>query len=600
MAGRRNATARKADAEQVSAPGQDVAELYTLIQDLCLDAVTCTPPAKGMDLFEKWCAKADLDPEDAEDSWRVAQGMAFAGLVVLFTPSLTGSCPLDRFVRDRRAEADAETRAALDLLARAEFTLLRILSRVSDESLLAEDLATGAQFTLLDGDWPDAILQLDIAAWLAPLPGGGFVAVGPILPLDQAALDEGLSFVRPGKRLGNPRRCAAAVYRHVVRHGGPLIPGINLPPSDAIDDLDELDELDELAFDPLHLLAEAFAEATQGGAPDDAVDEARAHATVAHLMEAMSRSVIMSRLIRTKLADAYSRIAYLMAETLDRRIGAGYEQELRSLSDMAPIVERAISESGAPEEIRALFEDLHRRVVAARGAKRSGEDKELARVVQLIRALRAKTVDQGCSEQEALASARKAAELLDRYGLSLGEIEIREQSCERVAVDTGRKRRGPIDECAPAIAKFCDCRIWTETNAAGSLRFVFFGLPADVAAAHCIYDLVVLAFGTETAAFKKSSVSGPKPSTHSFQIGLAHGIAQKLQDMKSERDAANRASGGRELVPIKTSVIEEEIAKLGLAFEARQKRKRRVEIDAFEAGVAAGRKFEPHRKVEAE
>lgn len=597
MAGRRNATARKADAEQVSAPGQDVAKLCALVQDLCVDAVTRAPPAKVADLLEKWCAKADFDPEDAEDSWRVAQGMALAGLAVLFTPSLTGSCPVDRFVRDRRADADAETRAALDLLARAEFTLLRILSRLSDESLLAEDLATGAQFTLSGGDWPEAILQLDIAAWLAPLPGGGFVAVGPILPLDQAARDEGLSFVRPGKGLGNPRRCAAAVYRHVVRHGGPFIPGINLPPSDAIDDLDDLDEL---AFDPLHLLAEDFAEATQGGAPDDAVDEARAHASVAHLMEAMSRSVILGRLVRTKLAEAYSRIAYLMAETLDRRIGAGYVQELRSLSDMVPIVERAISESDAPEEIRALFEDLHRRVVAARGAKRSGEDKELARVVQLIRALRAKTVDQGCSEQEALASARKAAELLDRYGLSLGEIEIREQSCERVAVDTGRKRRGPIDECAPAIAEFCDCRIWTETNAAGSLRFVFFGLPADVAAAHCIYDLVVLAFGTETAAFKKSSVSGPKPSTHSFQIGLAHGIAQKLRDMKSERDAANRASGGRELVPIKTSVIEEEIAKLGLAFEARQKRKRRVEIDAFEAGVAAGRKFEPHRKVEAE
>jgi hypothetical protein len=597
MAGRRTATARKADAEQVSAPGRDVAKLHALVQDLCIDAVASAPPAKVMDLLEKWCAKADLDPEDAEDSWRVAQGMAFAGLVVLFTASLTGSCPVDRFVRDRRAMADAETRAALDLLARAEFTLLRVLSRLSDESLLAEDIPTGAQITLSDGDWPDAILQLDIAAWLAPLPGGGFVAVGPILPLDQAARDEGLSFVRRGKGLGNPRRCAAAVYRHVVRHGGPLIPGINLPPSDT---LDELDDLDDLAFDPLHLLAEDFAETMQGGAPDDAVDEARAHASVAHLMEAMSRSVIMSRSVRTKLAEAYSRIAYLMAETLDRRIGAGYVQELRSLFDMVPIVERAISESDAPEEVRALFEDLHRRVVAARGAKRSGEDKELARVVQLIRALRAKTVDQGCSEQEALASARKAAELLDRYGLSLGEIEIREQSCERVAVDTGRKRRGPIDQCAPAIAEFCDCRIWTETNAAGSLRFVFFGLPADVAAAHCIYDLVVLAFATETAAFKKSVVSAPKPSTHSFQIGLAHGIAQKLRDMKSERDAANRASGGRELVPIKTSVIEEEIAKLGLAFEARQKRKRRVEVDAFEAGVAAGRKFEPHRKVEAD
>ena len=319
-----------------------------------------------------------------------------------------------------------------------------------------------------------------------------------------------------------------------------------------------------------------------------------------YLVAAMGRSAIMRRLGRAELADAYSRIAYIMVETLDRRIAAGYVKELRSLAELAAIVDRAVFEAGAPADIRDMFDDLRRRAAATRGGKASGEDKELTRVLQLIRALRAKTVDQGCSEQEAMAAAHKAAELLDRYGLSLGEIELREQACEHVAVDTGRKRRAPIDDCAPAVAAFCDCRIWSEKTASGVLRFVFFGLPADVAAAHCIHDLIALAFETETAAFKKTSVSGPKPSTHSFQIGLAHGIALKLRDMKAERDSANRASGGRELVPIKASVIEEELDKLGLSFHARQQgRRRKVEVDAYEAGIVAGRKFEPHRGVES-
>jgi Protein of unknown function (DUF2786). len=43
-----------------------------------------------------------------------------------------------------------------------------------------------------------------------------------------------------------------------------------------------------------------------------------------------------------------------------------------------------------------------------------------------IQALRAKTIDNGCTEDEALSAAAKVAELLDRYDLSLTDIEMRE------------------------------------------------------------------------------------------------------------------------------------------------------------------------------
>jgi len=36
--------------------------------------------------------------------------------------------------------------------------------------------------------------------------------------------------------------------------------------------------------------------------------------------------------------------------------------------------------------------------------------------------------------------------------------------------------------------------------------------------------------------------------------------------MKAERDTSNRTSSGRDLVPLKTSVIDDELAKLGLSF----------------------------------
>lgn len=79
-----------------------------------------------------------------------------------------------------------------------------------------------------------------------------------------------------------------------------------------------------------------------------------------------------------------------------------------------------------------------------------------------IQALRAKTIDNGCTENEALAAAAKVAELLDRYDLSLSDVELREAPCEQRAFETHRKKRVPLDACIGAIANFCDCRVWRE------------------------------------------------------------------------------------------------------------------------------------------
>src|SRR4051794_2555369 len=48
----------------------------------------------------------------------------------------------------------------------------------------------------------------------------------------------------------------------------------------------------------------------------------------------------------------------------------------------------------------------------------------LDRLKTRIQGLRSKTTDNGCTEAEALLAATKVAELLDRYDLSLTDVEI--------------------------------------------------------------------------------------------------------------------------------------------------------------------------------
>src|SRR5260221_6970368 len=100
-----------------------------------------------------------------------------------------------------------------------------------------------------------------------------------------------------------------------------------------------------------------------------------------------------------------------------------------------------------------------------------------------IQALRAKTIDNGCTEEEALSAAAKVAELLDRHDLSLTDVEIREEHCERLAYETWRRKRIPLDSCVGAVADICDCRVWREKNPTGEFRYVFFGLRSDVTVA---------------------------------------------------------------------------------------------------------------------
>ena len=215
-----------------------------------------------------------------------------------------------------------------------------------------------------------------------------------------------------------------------------------------------------------------------------------------------------------------------------------------------------------------------------------------------IQALQARTTDRGCTEHEAMAAAAKAAELLDRHGLSLSDVELQAQTCERAELPTGRSRIGPYDECGPAVAAYFDCRFWFEMDAEGRLRHVFFGLSGDVQAGVYLMHLIAHVFETEANRYRAGPEytrgrGGRRRALHtSFVLGLSIGIQARLRAMQAERDAAVRASAGRSLVLAKAGVVEAELAKLGLRFRSRNPAERRVDPGAYDAGHAAGQRFE--------
>ncbi len=552
-------------------------------------AMECVVPAK----IQAKAADFLHGLRDAPDMpLRAMDAAGYAIDTLLFTPSMSGHTAIDRAIRTGKV-GGAEMEAA-NLLRQTSFRLLEITEDRGGGLLAATDLVSNERLTLFDPESPMAhggrwarrtCLYQDV-----------HVTVGPVTPLNDGMLAVAAPFIDKGRGLKKPLRCAEALYEHFIRHCDPL-DGVNL------DFLDE-DE-DEFPFDasdgPLHGLAEEWAQKSQLPEPDaDVLQLIRSEAYEEPVLEMHNASYHAHQMGKARLAAAYDRILSLQLETVHRRASAGIRTSCETLDSLAG----KLKEGGAPADAIAHFEEMCRRARLAGSAKTNkGNREELDKVLSRIQALRGKTVEQGCTEAEALLAAGKVAELLDQYGLTLSEIDMKAQSCAGEGIETNRRRRSPLDECAGAIAGFCDCRTWYEMTPQGHIRHIFFGLPADVAGARYLYEKIEEAFETETAQFKRSELYDSHPSakrrsaTTSFQAGLGHGICAKLNRLKAERAAAFRASGGRDLVPVKRDVIEDELAAMGMRLKVLQTGRKNLLAMAYKKGRVTGENLEWEEKL---
>ena len=540
-------------------------------------------------------------PEAPDQPMRAVEALGYAVDVLLFTPSMGGHTAIDRAIRTGKI-GGAEMGAA-NLMRQSAFRLLEIEKDNGGGLLTATDLASNERLTVFDAESPMA--RGGRWARRTCLYEGVHVAFGPLTPLDDDLLAVADPFIERGRALKKPLRCAEALYEHFIRHGDPLN-GVDLDLFAGDDDDDEGFPFDA-SNGPLHALAAEWSQESQLPEPHaDALQLIRAEAYESSVMEMHCASYQARQCRKVRLAAAYERILSLQLETLHRRASAGIRVSYESLDSLAAKLRDRQATEQIPADAIAHFEEMCRRAKLAGSANNNkGSREELDKVLSRIQALRGKTVEQGCTEAEALLAAGKVAELLDQYGLTLSEIDMKTQSCAGEGVETNRRRRSPLDECAGGIASFCDCRSWYEMTPEGYIRHIFFGLPADVAGARYLYEKIEEAFETETTAFKRSELYDAHPSaqrrsaTTSFQAGLGHGICAKLNRLKAEREAALSVSGGRDLVPLKENVIEDELAALGMRLKVLQTGRKNLLARAYKTGRFTGENLEWEDKLAA-
>ena len=201
-----------------------------------------------------------------------------------------------------------------------------------------------------------------------------------------------------------------------------------------------------------------------------------------------------------------------------------------------------------------------------------------------------------------MAAAELVGRLLERYALSMKEIDVREARCVEIEVPLGGRQRRPIDGCVPSIARFCDCKVWLARDS-GQACYVFFGFETDAALARYLYEVVDRAIRSELDSFRARSPKlaglALRRASAAFQHGMASRVAERLEEMQAERERAVAAqrSDGTALIVVKHQVVEEAFRETGTRLVSQTVRYTVRRDIAFREGRAAGNRVNLNRPM---
>jgi hypothetical protein len=168
-----------------------------------------------------------------------------------------------------------------------------------------------------------------------------------------------------------------------------------------------------------------------------------------------------------------------------------------------------------------------------------------ASILAKIRALRAKTVANGCTEAEALAAAAKAAELAAEYDLAAEDVD----EVQRAEVwGRGRRTYGTGEKRVrfhetkfvwPKLAKLYRVKCWLE----GAELHVF-GEREAVADFWYMVDLLIAVSNEGYRDYCRTHMGRARAS---WMAGFVQRVSYRLGEIIAERDRADAVAAGRSM-----------------------------------------------------
>jgi hypothetical protein len=222
-------------------------------------------------------------------------------------------------------------------------------------------------------------------------------------------------------------------------------------------------------------------------------------------------------------------------------------------------------------------------------------------IARKLRALRERTIENGCTEQEAYAAAAIALKLTEKYNLTMTDIEIGDETCLIGFIETGRKRHHEVQYALGGIKKFTNCICYLDNAPTGGKIIVFFGLPQDVELAKYLTKVVKASMDNELALYKaRCKVVGDptgRQQSHSFLLGMADRVRGRLYQMRADQTKETLQKTGRDLVVVKDAVVLKQWDDSGITLQNRGGSTVNNDHDAYSSGKAAGSRVNLNRPI---
>ena len=177
-----------------------------------------------------------------------------------------------------------------------------------------------------------------------------------------------------------------------------------------------------------------------------------------------------------------------------------------------------------------------------------------AKVAARIRALLSKTVENGCTEAEALSAAALAADMLARHEMDLDEAELRATPFDEATCAEPDAVGERLWRPAGSIARLTRCEWWRSGPGINPVRITFLGLAHEVEVAGYLCAICARAMNDEVAKFDRH-VALLKPDfrrrrRNAFLDGMSETLGERIAAMVKPEPA------GKGLVVLRQAMVD--------------------------------------------
>lgn len=207
-------------------------------------------------------------------------------------------------------------------------------------------------------------------------------------------------------------------------------------------------------------------------------------------------------------------------------------------------------------------------------------------IIERIRALRAKAGDSAATEAEAFEAAAFAARLIMKHEIT--EADLADIKAEGAVKDgyaaKGKELHPVLRTCWSGIQAVCEVKAYAEGN-----RLCFIGTREDVMLAGYYAEMFVGAslrvWNDHFETLPKMGFKELAAQRDSLYAGFGSRLAQRLRDLAQERKDAVKSASGNQLVVVKSHLIKEKMAEMGLTLKKNRSKSRIADPKAYNAGA---------------